>query len=457
MKSINKSNSPRSPLNLRGDECVIAAFFKFMADFLPAICLLLIFVPAVLADTSIINDYDANGNLISGDGKYYEYNDANQLVKVRQGDQSRAVIAEYFYDAAGQRIKKIESGVVTYYVGKHFETQVGGANEGNSSYYFADGERVARKDPAGNIYYYHLNHIGSTTAITDNNGSLYGTTITYTPFGEIREAAGNEKYSYTGKEKDKTDLYYFDARYNSPEFRHFTQADIEEPDLDDPQDLNRYSYVGNNPLSYVDPDGHKKKHLSKREQRARSLGLNPDKDKYKVGKMSDREFKKALKAHEAAKKKQTVAKSSTASSSKTNYTFADQGKAWDDYIHSNHTSIGQNNLSEEDEYDSKMINKGMDKFNKFLNRNILSLPEHIPIAGCAFTVLNDDANSARGKKMLHRFTNWVTNGILRRNPEFFIRLGEGSVLAFEIEEALYNAEEKLEDWGIPTDVLSCIE
>lgn len=118
----------------------------------------------------------------------------------------------------------------------------------------------------------NLNHLGSTTAITDRNGNLFGTPVTYSPFGEIREAANSEKYSHTGKEKDKTDLYYFDTRYNSPEFRHFTQADIEEPDLDDPQDLNRYSYVGNNPLSYVDPDGMKRRHLSKREQRALSLG-----------------------------------------------------------------------------------------------------------------------------------------------------------------------------------------
>jgi len=66
-------------------------------------------------------------------------------------------------------------------------------------------------------------------------------------------------------------------------------------------------------LSYVDYDGFKKKkkHLSKREQRARSLGLNPDKDKYKVGKMSHKEYKRALKAHREAEKKKTIAKYTT--------------------------------------------------------------------------------------------------------------------------------------------------
>lgn len=266
------------------------------------------------AETSIINIYDANGNLVTGDGRYYEYNDANHLVLVKQGDQAGPIIAEYFYDASGQRIKKIENGVTTYYVGKHFEKQVGGTNAGSTSYYFGDGgERVAKKDPAGNIFYYHLDHLDGINAVTDSSGTLVARTD-YLPFGDTRTGTSGDKYSYTGMEKDKTNLYYFNARYNSPEFRHFTQADIAEPDYADPQDLNRYSYVGNNPLSFVDYDGFKKKkkHLSKREQRARSLGLNPDKDKYKVGKMSDREYKRALKAHkEAEKKKTTILKSSS--------------------------------------------------------------------------------------------------------------------------------------------------
>lgn len=201
-----------------------------------ALIILVLTVPAHAdtPDTNIINIYDANGNLVTGDGNYYEYNDANQLVRVRQGDQNGSVIAEYFYDYSGQRIKKIENGVTTYYIGKHFEKQIGGTDEGNSSYYFAEGERVAKKDPSGNIYFYHSDHLGGTNAVTDSAGTVVAKTD-YLPFGEVKQGGtGNEKYSYTGKEKDKTDLYYFEARYNSPMFKHFTQADVASPDLSDP-------------------------------------------------------------------------------------------------------------------------------------------------------------------------------------------------------------------------------
>lgn len=80
-------------------------------------------IPQVHADTTLTYAYDANGNIIRGDGKYYEYNDANKLVRIRHNDQNGAVIAEYFYDNNGQRIKKVENGVTTYYIGKHYETE----------------------------------------------------------------------------------------------------------------------------------------------------------------------------------------------------------------------------------------------------------------------------------------------------------------------------------------------
>jgi RHS repeat-associated protein len=68
----------------------------------------------------------------------------------------------------------------------------------------------------------------------------------------------------TGKERDtESGLDYFEARYYSSAMGRFMSPDWsakEEPvpyaTMDDPQSLNLYSYVRNNPLSRTDPDGH---------------------------------------------------------------------------------------------------------------------------------------------------------------------------------------------------------
>jgi RHS repeat-associated protein len=64
---------------------------------------------------------------------------------------------------------------------------------------------------------------------------------------------------FTGKERDsETGLDWFSTRYMSSAQGRFTSPD--EPfggwDQHDPQSFNLYSYVGNNPLRYTDPDGH---------------------------------------------------------------------------------------------------------------------------------------------------------------------------------------------------------
>jgi RHS repeat-associated protein len=217
--------------------------------------LLAAFAGEVVASTSLAYQYDANGNMISGDGKNFEYNDANRLIRVRHGDATGPVIAEYFYDHNGQRIKKVEGGVITYYIGKHFDTRVSPTGVSNTSYYFANGERVAKKDSSGKFNYYHSDHLGSTNVMTDASGNLVERTLYY-PFGEIREG-GNDKYTYTGKENDKrTYSYYYESRYYNNGIKHFLQSDNFSPNLYDPQALNRYAYAKNNSIKLVDPSGH---------------------------------------------------------------------------------------------------------------------------------------------------------------------------------------------------------
>ena len=51
-------------------------------------------------------------------------------------------------------------------------------------------------------------------------------------------------------------IYQFGARFYSPKLGRFLSADTMVPQPFNPQSLNRYSYVNNNPLRYTDPTGH---------------------------------------------------------------------------------------------------------------------------------------------------------------------------------------------------------
>jgi len=207
-----------------------------------------IHAPTRVGDMELL--YDSNGNLIEDGSFSYAYNDANRLVKVLKKVENNKVIAEFFYDESGNRIKKIEDGIVSYYITKDYDIEDG---EG-TVYYFANGGRVAKNSDEG-MFWYLDDHLGSTNVMINADGELVERTLYY-PFGSQREG-GEEKYSFTGKEFDsEIGLYYYGARHYNPETFVFTQADTLIPNVYNPQALNRYSYCYNNPLKYTDPDGH---------------------------------------------------------------------------------------------------------------------------------------------------------------------------------------------------------
>ncbi|MCP4756138.1 MAG: hypothetical protein GY866_35190, partial [Proteobacteria bacterium] len=109
-------------------------------------------------------------------------------------------------------------------------------------------------------HYYHTNHIGSSSVVTDGNGSVK-TYIVYEPFGKVaqhRSAGSNTiTHKYTSQESDEeSGLIYYNARYYDPNIGRFITADTIVPRADNAQAYNRYSYVVNNPIVYTDPSGH---------------------------------------------------------------------------------------------------------------------------------------------------------------------------------------------------------
>jgi RHS repeat-associated protein len=94
--------------------------------------------------------------------------------------------------------------------------------------------------------------------VTDQTGAKRQD-IFYTPFGVVMASTGDVSVShtYTSQEFDpETGLMYYNARHYNPVLGRFISADTIVPGPADPQALNRYSYVNNNPLYYTDPSGH---------------------------------------------------------------------------------------------------------------------------------------------------------------------------------------------------------
>ena len=127
-----------------------------------------------------------------------------------------------------------------------------------------DGPFVSVGADPNAIRFYNADHLGSTQM----EFSFIGAPLSlsqFTPFGgEINPSVTTNRYKFTGKERDtESGLDYFGARYYASSMGRWMSpdwADKPEPvpysKLANPQSLNLYSYVSNNPLNKVDLDGH---------------------------------------------------------------------------------------------------------------------------------------------------------------------------------------------------------
>jgi RHS repeat-associated protein len=112
------------------------------------------------------------------------------------------------------------------------------------------------------VAYYHTDAIGSVRMVTGHGGYVWAR-HDYQPFGvEMPPAGGAERLRFGGKEHDPETgasgwqaLDYFGARYLHSGSGRFTSVDPIPGRVGDPQTWNRYVYVTNNPLRYIDPDG----------------------------------------------------------------------------------------------------------------------------------------------------------------------------------------------------------
>ncbi|MCR5080013.1 MAG: RHS repeat-associated core domain-containing protein [Treponema sp.] len=205
----------------------------------------------------------------------------------------------YVYGEDGQRTNKYTQSSETLYFNKMWTHHTDSGNNvygGQTSKNIYLGEtRIVTKLNSGSEpkyqeeyykqYYYHSDHLGSASLISDYKGEEYQR-IEYTPYGEIwvEKTDPNANlnflpYKFTAKEMDEeTGLYYYGARYLDPRYsmwistdpalgEYIPKAPVNEEAKRYNQNLpgmggvfnhingNLFAYAANNPLRYIDPDG----------------------------------------------------------------------------------------------------------------------------------------------------------------------------------------------------------
>ena len=120
-------------------------------------------------------------------------------------------------------------------------------------------------DFATNGFKYFLSdHLGSVSLVlyTDHDNVQHVEQQRYLPFGQPRAmppfaAITSTDFTYTGQRAlPDTGLMDYKARFYSPSLGRFIQPDTIIPSAENPQSWNRFTYVTNNPLGYMDPSGH---------------------------------------------------------------------------------------------------------------------------------------------------------------------------------------------------------
>ena len=122
------------------------------------------------------------------------YDAENRLTQV-----SGSATASFGYDGDSQRVKGVEGGTTTVYIGNYFEWK--GSTSTMVKYYYAGAERVAMRTGEANPLWLMGDHLGSTSVAANYDGTLY-TRQGYKAWGEKRFPAGISPlpttFRYTG-------------------------------------------------------------------------------------------------------------------------------------------------------------------------------------------------------------------------------------------------------------------
>ncbi|MGJ5135615.1 RHS repeat-associated core domain-containing protein [Bradyrhizobium oligotrophicum] len=230
-------------------------------------------VTGVSGTISATFTYDANGNQTSGLGRSIVYTSYNKPASITQGSRTISFVD----DTDHQRFKQVTPEGTTLYIAA-FGVAAEVQNPGTITQKWTDyllvgnarvGMRVAQTSGSGTTVttrYFHTDHLGSISAISDQNGLLVER-LSYDAWGKRRNVDGTDDTTgsitsqttrgFTDHEElSVAGLIHMNGRVYDPLLARFTSPDTITESPFSTQGWNRYSYVGNDPLTFTDPSGH---------------------------------------------------------------------------------------------------------------------------------------------------------------------------------------------------------
>lgn len=194
--------------------------------------------------------YNESGAVVTHNDKTYTYDEWDRMSSYSDGTDTYT----YKYDANGIRTQKNDK---QYVVDINNNVIAETDNTGTITDEILWGHQPLARKVNGSWYYYIYNAHGDVVGLVNEAGTVVNT-YEYTPWGEIRSETEtvDNPIKYAGEYyDDELDMIYLRARYYDPQIGRFTSLDIEEGEIANPLDMNRYVYCRNNPIKYVDPTG----------------------------------------------------------------------------------------------------------------------------------------------------------------------------------------------------------
>jgi RHS repeat-associated protein len=217
---------------------------------------------------SVTLSYDARGNLAqvndpATDVTSYTYDGANRLISASHA--SAGTTAAYTYDADGRWVSRTVGGTVRKYLWNEI-SQFGdvvlerdGSGATAATYTLGWNDLIQETGNGNSTASYYLHDaLGNVDGLTNPAGAETDR-YRFDAFGQRTVSQGStiNPYAYRSQRTDEfTGLLYLRARYMDTTVGRFTARDTAPFQLEEPIDLNRYTYAAANPINNYDPTGY---------------------------------------------------------------------------------------------------------------------------------------------------------------------------------------------------------